>query len=132
MRNTDLGAMKPQLFFCLEILELRRHELHDIKRTHLSLQCLHPLDHRVNRSDCFFWRCSSQLRLLSGLVETGSDGLGLLVDIALCRLEVASDKLKRNLEKRGIEDELVVRHQLRGIPHSACSAVLALLVSASK
>jgi len=90
--------------------------------TNLSLEGLHSLDHGVDGGNCFLGRRSSELSLLGGLVEACGDGLCLLVDVALRGFEVAPDELERHLEKRRVEDELVVGHKLRRVPHSALSA----------
>ena len=94
--------------------------------TYLSLEGLHSLDHGVDGGNCFFGRRSSELSLLGGLVETCGDGLCLLVDVALRGFEVAADELQRHLEKRRVEDQLVVGHKLRRVSHPALSAAASL------
>src|SRR5271170_6107962 len=87
------------------------------RRICLSFESLHSLYHEIDGGDSFVGRGSSELCLLCGFVETGGDGLGLLVYGSLGGFEVASDEFERHFEEWGVEDELIIGNKFCEVSH---------------
>ena len=82
---------------------------------------MHSVKHGIDGGDGVLGGGGSELGLVRCLVDACGDGLCLLVDGALGRLEVASDEFEGDFEERSVEDDLVVGHKLGRVAHSPIS-----------